>query len=209
METLYSIVEMFYSVQGEGKLVGTPMFFVRLFGCDLSCDFCDEPKHKDSKLIKRLTADDIINEAKLTNTEWVCVTGGEPSLRPINHLIGKLQDAGLKVAVESNGFRPGNIERADFLTLSPKHPTRLTKIGERKWDEVKLLISDEGLHFQLNDNDQATLDALFEISESVYVQPINDADSLNIDNALVAVSFVESHPETRLSLQIHKMIGVA
>lgn len=115
------INELFYSIQGEGKLAGMPSVFVRTSGCNLRCWFCDsyhtswEPTHA------WMTVDDIIEE--VTNHEQsdhVVVTGGEPMIHDeIEPLIERLADAGYHVTVESNGTVYRDLP-INLASISPK-----------------------------------------------------------------------------------------
>jgi len=215
METTYNIVELFTSIQGEGKMVGTKMFFVRLFECNLSCAFCDEPRHKDADMVSPRSISFIVKEAKKARVEWVCITGGEPSLQNVNPLIHALQEVGISVAVESNGYRPINIHTADFLTLSPKRRKDIKLVDTvtdqtRKWDEVKVVVArDAEGFFSLGKDDRDTMKSLWEVSDAVFVQPLNDDNTVNGDNLDYAIELIDAHPQLRLSVQLHKMIGVA
>jgi organic radical activating enzyme len=214
METKYNIVELFTSIQGEGKMVGTKMFFIRLLGCNLSCSFCDEPKHKDNSLVASLSVDTIVNKAKKAKVEWVCITGGEPTLQNVNPLILALKKIGLSVAVESNGYKPTNIQTADFLTLSPKRRKDVKLVDasfddKLKWDEVKVVVGrDAQSFFTIRESDTDLVDLLFSVSDTVFVQPLNESDTINRDNLNYAINLVDAHPRLRLSAQLHKMIGV-
>jgi organic radical activating enzyme len=199
----YKVVETFPSIQGEGSLAGTQMLFVRLFGCNLSCGFCDEPKHTQEHLITEMRHVDIISKARQAKVKWVCITGGEPSLQDINPLIHALQAEKFKVAVESNGYKPGNIDLADHLTLSPKRPNDVKYVDDftqQKWTDIKLLISSKGLLLKNR--------KVFDLAENVFVQPINGEYSLDRDSVKAAVKFITDNPRYRLSLQLHKIIGV-
>lgn len=129
----YKIVELFYSLQGEGRLAGTPSLFVRMFGCDLKCSFCDEPLHKDSKKITKVFADAkefavFLEESRKSYPyaapRHIVFTGGEPSLYDINAVVNAwhtLTDETLFFSVETNGFNFEDISLCNLITFSPKH----------------------------------------------------------------------------------------
>ena len=94
----YFLSEIFFSINGEGLQIGKPMAFIRLAGCNLRCKWCDT---KGSWIQKdQATLEDIVKEVSKYNTEWVCITGGEPLLQDIEPLIKKLQ---YKISLETNG----------------------------------------------------------------------------------------------------------
>lgn len=115
------INELFYSVQGEGKLAGVPSVFVRTSGCNLRCWFCDsyhtswEPAHA------WMDIDDIVEEAQThPGADHVVVTGGEPMIHDeIEPLVERLNDDGYHVTVETNGTIHRDVP-IDLVSISPK-----------------------------------------------------------------------------------------
>ena len=77
--------EIFYSLQGEGAHSGEAAIFIRLSGCNLRCPFCDTI-HEPCNI---LTEDEIISQIEEYPANWVVITGGEPTLQPLEALIGK------------------------------------------------------------------------------------------------------------------------
>ena len=99
---LYNINETFYSLQGEGLWTGTPMFFIRLSGCNLNCKFCDtDYSHHYSDSIEGL-----VEKVLQSKAERVVITGGEPGLQDTIPLVTSLHSYYLKVHVETNGTLP-------------------------------------------------------------------------------------------------------
>ncbi|MFC7141829.1 7-carboxy-7-deazaguanine synthase QueE [Halosimplex aquaticum] len=119
-ETL-PINELFYSLQGEGKLTGEPSVFVRTSGCNLRCWFCDsyhtswEPTHANMSL------DDIVAEVEShENAEHVVLTGGEPLIHnEAVSLLERLDDRGYHTTVETNGTIYRDVP-IDLASISPK-----------------------------------------------------------------------------------------
>lgn len=115
------INELFYSLQGEGTLTGTPSVFVRTSGCNLRCWFCDsyhtswEPTHA------WMDIEEILGEVESHDRcEHVVVTGGEPMIHDeIVTLLDDLSTAGYHTTVETNGtrYRDASI---DLASISPK-----------------------------------------------------------------------------------------
>lgn len=129
------VVEIFDSMQGEGKYIGIMCTFVRFAGCNLNCSFCDEAK-KYSKA-KEMSIPDIV--AKCSQT-IVILTGGEPTIQlGLEELVSALHMNGHSVHIETNGINdvPHNI---DWVTVSPKAPKyRVTPLA----DELKLVVSED------------------------------------------------------------------
>src|ERR1700694_4974086 len=114
------IAELFYSVQGEGSLVGVPSFFIRTSGCNLRCAWCDTPYTSWNPEGADLTLDQIVDELKAHPARHVVVTGGEPMIAPeIVPLTERLRGLGLHITIETAGtvFKP---VACDLMSISPK-----------------------------------------------------------------------------------------
>ena len=135
------INELFYSLQGEGKLAGTPSVFVRTSGCNLRCWFCDSYHTSWEPTGAWLAIDEIVEEIMAyEQAEHVVLTGGEPMLHEESvELLDTLADHGYHTTVETNGtiFRDAAI---DLASISPKlenstpTPDRDPK-GDGEWAE--------------------------------------------------------------------------
>ena len=194
----YKVVEHFTSIQGEGAQMGTPATFIRLQGCNLSCDFCDEPKHKNKKLVKELTKRQIL---ALCDAYLVVITGGEPSLNNINPLIQFLQKNGHAVAVESNGYSFNNIKTANLKTLCPKFGHEVD--FEAGWDEIKILV-DRSMPKQFI---KEQIEHWAKLNIGVYLQPINYKSGINKSNMQYVVELCIEFG-VPLSPQLHKLLEV-
>ncbi len=75
------ISEIFYSLQGEGIQIGIPTVFVRLFGCDLRCSWCDSMYAVEGTDFSSLEINDVINTTLSYQCSNICITGGEPLLQ--------------------------------------------------------------------------------------------------------------------------------
>lgn len=114
------IAEIFYSIQGEGILVGTPSVFVRTSGCNLRCVWCDTPYTSWEPEGEDLSVEEIAHAVSRYPARHVVVTGGEPMIAPeIVALTGRLRDAGLHITVETAGtvFAP---VACDLMSINPK-----------------------------------------------------------------------------------------
>jgi 7-carboxy-7-deazaguanine synthase len=114
------IAELFYSIQGEGSLLGVPSFFIRTSGCNLRCSWCDTPYTSWQPEGVEMDLDRILDEARAHPARHVVVTGGEPMIAPgIVPLTERLRDAGLHITVETAGtvFHP---VACDLMSISPK-----------------------------------------------------------------------------------------
>ena len=210
---MYSVKEIFYTLQGEGAQAGRPAVFCRFAGCNLwsgreanreaaSCNFCDTDfvgtdgpgggKFADAEAL-----------AKTCRTAWagdsgtapfVVLTGGEPMLQVDEALIEALHAYGFEIAIETNGTLP--VPRAiDWICVSPKPGVPLT---QRSGDELKLVYPQSHLNpTQLEDLDFAHF----------LLQPIDEGPRTP-GNVRTAIDYCLAHPKWRLSLQTHKLLGL-
>jgi len=114
------IAEIFYSVQGEGRLLGMPSVFIRTTGCNLRCVWCDTPYTSWKPQGEEWSVREILAKVKGYPTPFVVVTGGEPLLSPkINELTQKLKKANYHITIETAAtiFKP---IACDLLSMSPK-----------------------------------------------------------------------------------------
>ena len=194
---MYKINEIFHSLQGEGYYTGTPAVFVRFSGCNLRCAFCDT-QHQEGRM---MTLKEIVEEVeKYPNAPLVVLTGGEPSLFIDQDFVEALKITGKRVAIETNGTRllPSNL---DWVTLSPKtgfaggeeEPCVL-----KKCDELKVVY----LGQDLKQYDDIKADHKF-------LQPCFLKDEIQRQaNMKACVEAVMNNPGWRLSLQIHRALGI-
>lgn len=115
------IAEIFYSVQGEGSLVGVPSIFVRTSGCNLRCSWCDTPYTSWNPEGDDLAIGEILDRAGMFRAaKHVVLTGGEPMIAPgIVELSARFRDLGMHITVETAGtvFAP---VACDLMSISPK-----------------------------------------------------------------------------------------
>ena len=147
-----------------------------------------------------MTEDDIAAAVGGYPARMVVVTGGEPALQLTSSLVDKLHLLGKYVAVETNGTRPLP-ENVDWITLSPKDMW----LGENarpvlaRADELKLLF-EEGLSVEDYEEIQVA---------HRFLQPVDTDDQRQNDaNKNAAIAYIKQHPQWRLSLQIHKLLGI-
>jgi len=114
------IAELFYSLQGEGALVGVPSVFIRTSGCNLRCSWCDTPYTSWQPEGNELEIQQILDEVNAHPARHVVVTGGEPMILPeVIPLTERLRALGLHITIETAGtvFRP---VACDLMSISPK-----------------------------------------------------------------------------------------
>ena len=222
MRNSYRINNIFYSLQGEGRNTGRAAAFVRFAGCNLRCPFCDT----EFDSYREMTADEILQEiAQLSSFTsplsscFIVLTGGEPTLQVDEHFVDLLHQEGYEVAMESNGTRPAP-RNLDWLTVSPKvvdggrsmvDGGRWKVDGEGKApDEIKIVFEENTA--EMLSSPASPLSSLLSPLPSpplLYLQPCDTGDSAR--NAFIlqqCISYIKQHPQWRLSLQTHKLIGI-
>ena len=114
------IAEIFYSIQGEGSLVGVPSLFVRTSGCNLRCSWCDTPYTSWNPEGEDYTIERILAEVEACPARHVVVTGGEPMIaREIVDLTRRLRERGRHITIETAGTVYAPVA-CDLMSISPK-----------------------------------------------------------------------------------------
>jgi 7-carboxy-7-deazaguanine synthase len=130
------ISEMFYSVQGEGALVGVPSVFIRTSGCNLRCRWCDTPYASWKPEGTDLTVAEILHYVQQQPARHVVVTGGEPMVaKGMLDLLLALKTAGKHITIETAGTVSPEGVVCDLASISPKlaHSTPLVHEADEAW----------------------------------------------------------------------------
>ena len=206
----YKVKEIFYSIQGEGYHSGKPAVFIRFSGCNLwsgkederdmaICKFCDTDfagtdgeyggiygKEELVSLVNDITRD--------TKCRFVIFTGGEPLLQVDKPLITGFKEYGYYLSVETNGtiLAPDGL---DWITVSPKYGARF---NQKSGNELKIVYPQEGI----SPAEYEELDFAH-----FYLQPKDDKDrEANVKKTL---EYCLANPKWKLSLQLHKILGIS
>ena len=192
----FPLVEIFASLQGEGRNTGRPSAFVRLAGCNLDCPWCDTDK------TARFSADavEIADEVERLGRKSVILTGGEPTaVDGVEELVAELKKRGLWIAVETNGTgRAPWLQFVDYVACSPKaeYPG---KIALESADEVRVVASSEdvvGFCRDLKGRIAAT---------DYYISPCDRNGEIDFATAKSVLSRLGDG--WSLSVQLHKILG--
>tara|TARA_R110001592_G_scaffold66617_1_gene204542 strand:+ start:18815 stop:19504 length:690 start_codon:yes stop_codon:yes gene_type:complete len=228
---MYRVKEMFYSLQGEGARAGRAAVFCRFSKCNLwngredsrstaVCQFCDtdivgiDGQHGgefDSvkSLAKQIESMWLSNQASPSihplpsdkTKPYVIFTGGEPLLQLDEALIEAMHSRNFEVAIESNGTLPLP-KGVDWICLSPKADA---KVVFERCDELKLVYPQELAqpnHFQNFPADYYFLSPMADPN----IRSGNDPSK--VSNTRKALKYCLKHPQWRLSLQMHKLLGI-
>ena len=209
---MYSVKEIFYTLQGEGAQAGTPAVFCRFAGCNLwsgreddragaACNFCDTDfvgtdgvgggKFSDAGAL-----------AAAVEAQWpagqrahrlVVCTGGEPLLQLDEAALTALHARGFRVAIETNGTLPAP-EGIDWVCVSPKAEQPL---AIQRGDELKLV-------YPQRDAPPERFERLE--FRHFFLQPMDGPE--RDANTRAAIDYCLRHPRWRLSIQSHKIIGI-
>ena len=197
--TQYPVMEMFYSLQGEGYHQGRAAYFIRLAGCDVGCVWCDVKESWDASKHPVFSIDEIVTSALAHPARLAIITGGEPLLYNLDALTTALKKAGFEVNIETSGSSPmsGNW---DWVCLSPKKfKAPLTESIEAA-SELKVVI------FNTHDFEWAeTYAKQVAPNCKLYLQP--EWDKSNEITPLV-IEYIKANPKWELSAQLHKYIQV-
>ncbi len=208
---IYTVKEMFLTLQGEGVQAGRRAVFVRFAGCNLwsgreqdrataVCRFCDTDfvgtdgagggKFADAAaLVEAVQGFWGAGEAE----RFVVLTGGEPMLQVDDALVDALHAAGFEIAIESNGTLPVH-PGIDWVCISPKAGS---DVVQRRGDELKLVWPQPG-------SDVEALET-WDFAHHL-IQPLDSADAAA--NHAAAIDLVLARPKWRLTLQAHKALGL-
>lgn len=210
----YTVKEIYYTLQGEGANTGRAAVFCRFAGCNLwtghekdrataICSFCDTDfVGTDGSGGGHFATAKAL--AKAVRSTWpeltpeggrplVVCTGGEPLLQLDQNLVSEFQAIGFEVAIETNGTRlppPG----VDWICVSPKAGVDPVL---RSGDELKLIFPQEGAEPERYEHLNF---------QHFFLQPMDGPDRER--NSQLATRYCLEHPQWRLSLQTHKLLGI-
>jgi 7-carboxy-7-deazaguanine synthase len=199
------IIEIFRSIQGEGKNQGYPCTFLRLGGCNLRCAWCDT-RQAQSGGNERVESE-IIGEIEGLKGKRLCITGGEPLLQKeqLLSLVRNMRRRGYIIEIETNGtldFRP--YQPYASVCMDVKCPS------SEEQSDLSLLVyirSEDSVKFVVKDNKDLTfaadIIARYRITGEIFFSPVHGSSSRRVVEYLIAHDL-----PARLQLQLHKIIGV-
>ena len=195
----YPVMELFYSLQGEGYHQGKAAFFIRLAGCDVGCVWCDVKDSWDASKHPILSIEEIVAAAAAHPSRIAIVTGGEPLLHQLDPLTTALKAAGFQTHIETSGSSPMS-GSWDWVCLSPKKFKAALPEAIKAANELKVVV--------FNNSDFAFANSFVNDVDSdckKYLQP--EWDKSDAMTPLV-IEYIKSNPSWELSAQLHKYIQV-
>jgi len=199
----YGVSEVFYSLQGEGAMAGTPSVFLRLRGCNMICTearhgFTCDTKHNTGATKTHAEILDMLQDAHGDDTPgWVIVTGGEPTLQLDCSLVAALKRR-YQVAVETNGTRSREdcpaLMAVDWISCSPK---RDASVALQRADEVRVVVEPG-----MRPEDAGVL------AQRKYVSPRAVGGKIDPGALGWAVSWCKANPSWCLSIQQQTVWGI-
>ncbi len=193
------IMEMFYTIQGEGYNSGKAAYFVRIGGCDVGCRWCDVKDSWDATKHAQLSIDEITGEILKSGTQNVVITGGEPLMYDLTLLTNHLKRLGFNLWLETSGAYPLTGEW-DWVVYSPKKFKRPVEEVAQCADELKVII------YNRHDFIWAEEHRAMVGSECrLFLQPEWGREKEMLP---LIIHYIKLNPDWRISLQTHKYMNI-
>lgn len=204
--------EPFSTLEGEGKLIGTPTLFIRLSRCNLRCTYCDSKftfKQGKNKNVEEIIK--IIEESGLTH---ISITGGEPLLQRESLLIllEKIPD-NYHVTLETNGTRYDEevFEKVDLISMDIKGPSANThqyvlEQYDRAIKTAKNFVEKIQFKFVVSTQDDLDFVSAFSPLPDIFIQVVTPENEISQNKV---VEFLKSDmPNARLGIRLHVMLNL-
>ena len=193
------VMEMFYTLQGEGYHTGTPAFFIRFAGCDVGCSWCDVKASWEVHDEQYQSVEEVVKEAVSHPGRVVVITGGEPCMYDLTGLTKQLKEKGFRIHLETSGaYMISGI--FDWICVSPKKFMKPLVSSLQMADELKVIVFNK-TDFAWGEEHAAKVKS----GCRLFFQP-----EYGKRNSLMEpiVSYVKQHPQWRISLQTHKILNI-
>ena len=193
------LIDQFYTLQGEGFYTGETAYFLRVGGCDIGCQWCDEKISWSPALHKSVAVSEIIDKLKTLEGKTLVVTGGEPSLYNLSILTQEARKINFKTHVETSGAYKLTGDW-DWICLSPKPQSMPLVENFENANELKIII------FNKSDIEWAE-ECAQKVSPNckLYLQP---EWSKHKENTGFIVDYIKQNPKWRISIQSHKFMKI-
>lgn len=194
-----SVMEAFYTIQGEGFHTGKAAYFIRLGGCDVGCVWCDVKESWDENRHPLLSVDTIVEEALKHPSRFVVITGGEPLMYNITDLCNQLHKNNFTIALETSGAYPLS-GKFEWICVSPKKFKTPLQAVVKAADELKVVVYNKS-DFQWAEKNATDTKK----NCKLFLQPeYSRFDKMTPQ----IIEYVKKNPRWQISLQAHKVINV-
>lgn len=193
------VMEIFYSIQGEGFHSGKPSIFLRLGGCDVGCHWCDVKESWNAHDHPSMSIDEIVLRLSDFGSKTVIVTGGEPAMYELTALTEQLKKFKYQLHIETSGAYELT-GQWDWITFSPKKFKKPVRSIFSIADELKPII--------FNQSDFAFAESFTEYLKEdcqLFLQP---EWSRSDQMTPFILDYVKSNPKWSISLQTHKYLNI-
>lgn len=209
---MLAVHEIFTTIQGEGYDTGIPCTFVRLYGCNLNCKYCDQPQRPSDRKIMEVA--EVLEEVQKFKTKNVCLTGGEPLAQKQALVLAEvLSEFGYNVSIETNGSLPIRYDekRRYKYVMDIKCPSsgveknnlysNMNKLTEQ--DEVKFIIADKSDYYFMK-----TVLQVVPTKAKVLLSPMFDHNLKQTIGKDLCEWVIEDNLDVKIQIQLHKILGV-
>ena len=194
------LMEQFVTLQGEGYHTGRSAVFIRLGGCDVGCVWCDVKESWNANAHTLVSIGEIIDNTNKYSTDFIVITGGEPTLYDITRLVQGLKKEKKYIAIETAGTNPIP-DKIDWVCFSPKKFKKPLESVYNRLDELKVVVyHPSDLQWALEQAEKIN-----KVDVNYYLQP---EWSRTDEHLPIILDFIESHPKWKLSLQTHKYLNI-
>lgn len=193
------LMEQFYTIQGEGFYSGRAAYFIRIAGCDVGCVWCDVKESWEAHLHPVVSIDEIIKSVKQSGTNFVVITGGEPTMYDLHTLINQLKTNNIEVAIETSGTNCllGDV---DWYCFSPKKFKSPVAEAYERANELKIIIFHQSDFAWAEEHSKKV-----NKSCKLYLQPEWSKQERFLPEI---IKYVKQNPKWNISLQTHKYMNI-
>ena len=208
---MMKVVEIFKSIDGEGKRAGLPTTFIRLYGCNLRCSYCDSQYAWSGNNYEEMSVDEILTAVKELGITSITLTGGEPLFhKDVKELLSKLVECKFDVNVETNGTQDIDIYRSisDDIWFTVDYKCNSSLVSDKMNEDIfKHQLKDKDvLKFVVGSDEdlKQALDVIkaYKPNAQIYFSPVFGFDASKI----VAFLLAEKLYNCKVQLQLHKYI---
>ena len=193
------LMELFYSLQGEGYHAGKAACFIRLAGCKVGCHWCDVKESWNAEEYPTLGVEQIVNQVAKFETDIIVITGGEPLMYALHEICKALKIMDKKTHLETSGAYPLTGDW-DWICLSPKKFKAALPDVAAAADELKVVV------YNKSDFDWAERYAQMVSPHcKLFLQPEWSKATQMLP---LMIEYVKRNPKWRISLQTHKYMQI-